>query len=64
MFWIKTVVCTHKCTFGPEKTKKNYTFYSKNEVFAPKMYILDKNCSFVSKNVHLVLKKKKLYFLL
>ena len=48
---------------------KNQTissFYSKNEVFAKKypqnVLILDKNWSFVPKNVHLVT-KKKLYFL-
>ena len=38
------------------------TFYSKNEVFAKNFHqnvlILDKNCSFVPKNVHLVPKKQ------
>ena len=45
------------------KPPKNCTFYSKNDVFAKKFHqnvqILDKNCSFVPKNVHLVLKKQK-----
>ena len=47
----------------PKKTKKICTFYSKNEAFAKKIHqnvqILDKNCSFLPKNVHLVLKNKK-----
>ena len=55
-----------KRTFGPEN-QKNCTFYSKNEVFAKiflqNVQIFDKKCSLVPKNVHLVLKKQKLYFL-
>ena len=52
------------CTpFGPEKPK-NCTLYTKNEVFAKTFHqnvqILDKNCSFVPKNVHLVPKKQKI----
>ena len=47
---------------GPEN-QKNCNFYSKNEVFAKiflqNVQILDKKCSFVPKNVHLVLKKQK-----
>ena len=44
------------------------TFYTRNEVFAQifhqNVHILDKNWSFVPKNVHLVPKKqKKIYFL-
>ena len=62
-FWIKAVVLYQKCTFGPEKTKKNCTVYTKNEVFAKKFYynvqILDKKCSFVPKNVHLGPQKTK-----
>ena len=46
------------------KKQKNFTFYSKNEVFAKRFHqnvqILDKNCSFVPKNVHLVPKTKKI----
>ena len=45
------------------KPNKKCTFYSKNEVFAKTFHqnvkILDKNCSFVPKNAHLVLKKQK-----
>ena len=45
------------------KKQKNCTFYTKNEVFAKKFHqnvqILDKNCSFVPKNVYLVPKKQK-----
>ena len=62
-FWIKT-------NFVPKnvhlvlKTKKNCTFYSKNEFFAQKfdqnVQIWDKYWSFVPKNVHLVLKKQKI----
>ena len=62
-FWIKTVVLYPKMYIWSRKPKKNCTFYSKNEVFAKKFHqivqILDKNCSFVPKNVHLVLKKQK-----
>ena len=58
-FWIKN--CTQKCTFCPEKTKKNY--FLKIEVFTKtfdqNVQILDKNRSFVPKNVHLVLKNQK-----
>ena len=57
------------CSFVPKnvhlvlKNKKNFTFYTKTDVFAKQFHwnvqILDKNCSFVTKNVHLVLKNKK-----
>ena len=61
-FWIKTLVFTQKCAFGPEK--KNCTFYTINVIFAKEFHknvqILDKNCSFVPKNVHLVLKNQKI----
>ena len=61
-FWIKTVVLYPKMYICPEE-KKNCTFYSKNEAFAKKIHqnvqILDKNCGFLPKNVHLVLKNKK-----
>ena len=61
-FWIKPVVLYPKCIFVP-KNQKICTFYSNNEAFAKKNHqnvqILDKNCSFLPKNVHLVLKNKK-----
>ena len=44
------------------KNKKDCTFYTKNEVFAKQFHenvqILDRNCSFVPKNVHLVPKNQ------
>ena len=48
--------------------EKFVLFYTKCEVFAKTFHqnvqILDKNCSFVPENAHLVQKKtKKLYFL-
>ena len=62
-FWIKNVVLYQKCTFAPKK-QNNCTFYTKNEVFAKKIYqnvqILDKYWSFVPENVHLVLKNQKI----
>ena len=61
-FWIKPVVFLPKMYICP-KTKKICTFYSKNKAFAKKIHqnvqILDKNCSFLPKNVHLVPKNKK-----
>ena len=56
-FWIKTVdIFLPKNVHWSRKTKKICTFYSKNEAFAKKIHqnvqILDKNCSFVPKNVH------------
>ena len=61
-FWIKTVVLYQKCTFGPEKLKKIVLFTLKMK-FLRKIYqnlqILDKNRSFVSKNLHLVPKNGK-----
>ena len=45
------------------KKTKNCTFYTENEVFVKNFHqnvqILDKKCSFVPKNVHLILKNKK-----
>ena len=54
--------CTQNCTFGPEKTKKIVLFTLKMK-FLPKKFhqnilILDKNWSFVPKNVHLIPKKQ------
>ena len=61
-FWIKTVVLYPKMYIWSQN-QKNCTFYSKNEVFAKifleNVQILDKKCSFVLTNVHLVLKKTK-----
>ena len=61
-FWIKTVVLYPKMYIWSWKIK-NCTFYTKNEVFAKQFHwnvqILDKKCSFVTKNVHLVLKNKR-----
>ena len=63
-FWIKTVVLYPKMYICPEKNKNICTFYSKNEAFAKKIHqnvqILDKNCSFLPKNVYLVLKKQNI----
>ena len=62
-FWIKSLVLYPKMYIWSWKIKKNCTFYSKNEVFAKiflqNVQILDKKCSFVPTNVHLVLKKQK-----
>ena len=62
-FWIKTVVLYPKMYIWSWKNKKKITFYSKNEVFAKTFHwnvqILDKKCSFVPKNVHLVPKTQK-----
>ena len=61
-FWIKTVVLYPKMYIWSRK--KNWTFYSKNEVFAKifhwNVQILDKKCSIVPKNVHLVPPKQKI----
>ena len=61
-FGIKSVVLYQKCTLG-QKNGKKCTFYTKNEVFVKKFHqnvqILDKKCSFVPKNVHLVPKQQK-----
>ena len=61
-FWIKTVALYPTMYFGPEKTKK-IVLFTKNEVFA-NVQILNENCSFVPKNVHLVPKKKIVLFTL
>ena len=68
-FWIKTVVLYPKMYIWSWKNKKFVLFTLKMK-FLPKNFtkinvqILDKNCSFVPKNVHFVIKKqKKLYFL-
>ena len=57
-FWIKTGVLYPKMYIWSRKMEKNCTFYTKNEVFAKQFHqnvqILDKNWSFVPKNVHLV----------
>ena len=62
-FWIKTVALYRKMYIWSRKNNKICTFYSNNEVFAKKFHInvqiLDKNFSFVPKNVHLVPKKQK-----
>ena len=66
----KFVLFTIKMKFLPKQFTKMYKFWIKTVVLYPKMYIwswkpkknvqiLDKNCSFVPKNVHLVLKTKK-----
>ena len=61
-FGIKTVVLYPKMYIWSRKNKKICTFYSKNEVFAKtfdqNVQILDKNCSFVPQNVHLVPKNQ------
>ena len=62
----KFVFCTQKYIFDivkPKnlywKNKKKFTFCIKNEVFAKEFHqnvqILDKNCSFVPKNIYLIL---------
>ena len=62
-FWIKTVVLYPKMYIWSRKNKKIVLFYTKCEVFAKTFHynvqILDKNCNFVPKNVHLVSKKQK-----
>ena len=62
-FWIKTVALYRKMYIWSRKNNKICTFYSNNEVSAKKfdqnVQILDKNCSFVPNNVHLVPKKQK-----
>ena len=64
-FWIKTGVWYPKMYIWFRKMEIFCTFYTNNEVFAKKFHlnvqILDKNFSFVPKNVHLV--RKNLYFL-
>ena len=63
-FWIKSVVLYPKMYIWSPPKKKICTFYSKNEVFAKTLHwnvqILDKKCSFVPKNVHLVPKKQNI----
>ena len=63
-FWLKTVVLYPKMYIWSQKKQKICTFYTKNEVFAKTFHqnvqILDKNCSFVPTNVHLVPKKQKI----
>ena len=61
-FWIKTGVWYPKMYIWFRKMEIFCTFYTNNEVFAKKFHlnvqILDKNFSFVPKNVHLVPKKQ------
>ena len=61
-FWIKTVVLYKKMYIWSRKTKKFVLFTLKMK-FLPKIYqnvqILDKNRSFVPKNLHLVPKNGK-----
>ena len=58
-FWIKTVVLYPKMYIWSWKKQKKFTFCIKNKVFAKEFHqnvqILDKNCSFVPKNVYLIL---------
>ena len=60
-FWIKTSFVPKNVPLGL-KNKKKCTFYTKNEVNAKQFHenvqILDRNCSFVPKNVHLVQKNQ------
>ena len=59
-FWIKPVVLYPKMYICPEKTKTFVLFTLKMKHLPKKdVQILDKNCSFLPKNVHLVLKNKK-----
>ena len=62
-FGINTRVLYPKMYFWSWKKQKLCTFYTKNEVFAKKFHqnvqILDKNWSFLPKNVHLVQKNGK-----
>ena len=67
-FWTKTVVLYPKMYVWSRKPKKIVLFTLKMkfllEKFHQNVQILDKNCSFVPKNVHLVLKKKIVLFTL
>ena len=61
-YWIKTVVLYSKMYIWSRKNKTIFPFYAKNEVFAKEFHqnvqILDKNYSFVPKNVHFVMKNQ------
>ena len=62
-FWIKTVVLYPKMYIWSQKNKKFVLFtlkWSFCQKISLKVQILDKKCSFVLKNVHLVLKKQKI----
>ena len=67
-FWIKTVVLYPKMYIWSRKMEK-FVLFTLTMKFLPKKFhenvqILDKNWSFVPKNVHLVPKNwKNLYFL-
>ena len=61
-FWIKTVVLFPKMYIWSRKNKKFVLFTLKMKFLQKEMHknvlILDKNCSFVPKNVHFVMKKQ------
>ena len=63
-FWIKTGVSYPKMYIWFRKKQKNCTFYTKREDFAKQFHqnlqILDKNWSFVPKNVDLVPKNQNI----
>ena len=63
-FWIKTVVLYPKIYICPEKTKTFVLFTLKMKHLPKKIHqnvqILDKNWSFLPKNVYLVLKKQNI----